>query len=37
VSIPVVNLITPLFAMAFMVHMYKRTTRFGPDWIVQKR
>jgi uncharacterized protein involved in cysteine biosynthesis len=26
VSIPIVNLATPLFAMAFMVHVYKRTT-----------
>ena len=26
VSIPIVNLATPLFAMAFMVHMYKRMT-----------
>jgi uncharacterized protein involved in cysteine biosynthesis len=24
VSIPIVNLATPLFGMAFMVHMYKR-------------
>jgi CysZ protein len=24
VSIPIVNLAAPLFAMAFMVHMYKR-------------
>jgi len=24
VSIPVVNLATPIFAMAFMVHMHKR-------------
>lgn len=27
VSIPVVNLATPLFAMAFMVHMHKRLSR----------
>jgi CysZ protein len=26
VSIPIVNLAAPLFAMAFMVHIYKRTT-----------
>ena len=26
VSIPIVNLATPLFAMAFMVHMHKRMT-----------
>jgi uncharacterized protein involved in cysteine biosynthesis len=25
VSIPIVNLATPLFAMALMVHMHKRT------------
>jgi uncharacterized protein involved in cysteine biosynthesis len=33
VSIPIVNLATPLFGMAFMVHMHKRlaaTTRSGP-------
>ena len=29
VSIPVVNLATPLFGMAFMVHMHKRLS--GPD------
>jgi CysZ protein len=27
VSIPVVNLATPLFGMAFMVHMHKRLSR----------
>jgi uncharacterized protein involved in cysteine biosynthesis len=27
VSIPIVNLATPLFAMAFMVHMHKRVER----------
>jgi uncharacterized protein involved in cysteine biosynthesis len=27
VSIPIVNLATPLFAMAFMVHMHKRISR----------
>ena len=26
VSIPIVNLGTPLFAMALMVHMYRRMT-----------
>ena len=26
VSIPVVNLATPIFAMAFMVHVHKRMT-----------
>ena len=29
VSIPIVNLATPLFAMAFMVHMYKRVMGGG--------
>jgi CysZ protein len=29
VSIPIVNLATPLFGMAFMVHMHKRLS--GPD------
>ena len=27
VSIPIVNLATPLFGMAFMVHVYKRLAR----------
>ena len=27
VSIPIVNLVTPLFAMALMVHLYKRVTK----------
>lgn len=31
VSIPVVNLATPLFAMAFMVHMHKRLTGPRPE------
>lgn len=30
VSIPIVNLATPLFAMALMVHTYKRIERLGP-------
>lgn len=29
VSIPIVNLATPLFGMAFMVHLHKRLTRAG--------
>jgi len=29
VSIPIVNLATPLFGMAFMVHMHKRLS--GPS------
>ncbi len=32
VSIPIVNLATPLFGMAFMVHMHKRLSgRAGAD------
>jgi uncharacterized protein involved in cysteine biosynthesis len=30
VSIPLLNLATPLFATAFMVHMHKRLSRIGP-------
>jgi CysZ protein len=30
VSIPIVNLATPLFGMAFMVHMHKRMVRLSP-------
>jgi CysZ protein len=30
VSIPIVNLATPLFGTAFMVHLYKRLTEKGP-------
>ena len=30
VSIPIVNLATPLFGMAFMVHMHKRLSRAAP-------
>src|SRR5690242_7424821 len=30
VSIPIVNLATPLFAMAFMVHLHKRLSRKNP-------
>jgi CysZ protein len=29
VSIPIVNLATPLFGMAFMVHMHKRLSGDG--------
>jgi uncharacterized protein involved in cysteine biosynthesis len=35
VSIPIVNLATPLFAMALMVHVYKRVG--GPRLIAQQR
>ena len=31
VSIPIVNLATPLFGMAFMVHMHKRLSARGPN------
>jgi CysZ protein len=30
VSIPILNLATPLFGMAFMVHMHKRLSRLSP-------
>ena len=36
VSIPIVNLAAPLFAMAFMVHMYKRMTD-DPRRLVDRR
>jgi len=31
VSIPIVNLATPIFAMAFMVHMHKRLSGPRPE------
>jgi uncharacterized protein involved in cysteine biosynthesis len=31
VSIPIVNLATPLFGMAFMVHMHKRLSGSRPE------
>jgi CysZ protein len=37
VSIPIVNLATPLFGMAFMVHMHKRLSGPRPDWIEPAR
>lgn len=37
VSIPIVNLATPLFAMAFMVHVYKRTERRAPTFSAPAR
>jgi uncharacterized protein involved in cysteine biosynthesis len=37
VSIPVVNLATPVFAMAFMVHMHKRLSGPRPELIEQVR
>ena len=33
VSIPIVNLATPLFVMAFMVHMHKRLSGPRPELI----
>lgn len=37
VSIPVVNLATPIFAMAFMVHMHKRLSGSRPELIEPAR
>src|ERR1700761_4437280 len=37
VSIPVVNLATPLFGMAFMVHMHKRLSGPRPELIARSR
>lgn len=37
VSIPIVNLATPLFAMAFMVHMHKRLSGPRPELIAPER
>jgi len=37
VSIPIVNLATPLFGMAFMVHMHKRLSGSRPELIEPKR
>jgi CysZ protein len=37
VSIPVVNLATPLFGMAFMVHMHKRLSGPSPELIEPSR
>ena len=37
VSIPIVNLATPLFGMAFMVHMHKRLSGSRPELIVPAR
>jgi uncharacterized protein involved in cysteine biosynthesis len=36
VSIPIVNLAAPLFAMAFMVHMYKRM-KIDPRRLMDQR
>jgi uncharacterized protein involved in cysteine biosynthesis len=36
VSIPIVNLATPLFGMAFMVHMHKRLSGRRPQLIARK-
>jgi CysZ protein len=37
VSIPIVNLATPLFGMALMVHMHKRLSGPGPELIEPER
>jgi CysZ protein len=37
VSIPIVNLATPLFGMAFMVHMHKRLSGPRPELIERRR
>jgi uncharacterized protein involved in cysteine biosynthesis len=37
VSIPIVNLATPLFAMTFMVHLYKRLLGPRPELIEPAR
>jgi uncharacterized protein involved in cysteine biosynthesis len=37
VSIPIVNLATPLFGMAFMVHMHKRLGGPRPELIEPSR
>jgi CysZ protein len=37
VSIPIVNLATPLFGMAFMVHMHKRLSGPRPELIEPSR
>jgi CysZ protein len=37
VSIPVVNLATPIFAMAFMVHVHKKLSGPRPELIEPKR
>jgi uncharacterized protein involved in cysteine biosynthesis len=37
VSIPIVNLATPLFGMAFMVHMHKRLSGPRPQLITRER
>jgi len=37
VSIPIVNLATPLFGMAFMVHMHKRLSGSRPELIEPER
>ena len=37
VSIPIVNLATPLFGMAFMVHMHKQLSGPRPELIEQRR
>lgn len=37
VSIPIVNLATPLFGMAFMVHLHKRLSGSRPEVLAPDR
>ena len=37
VAVPIVNLATPLFGMAFMVHMHKRLSGPRPELIEPRR
>jgi uncharacterized protein involved in cysteine biosynthesis len=37
VSIPIVNLATPLFAMALMVHLHKRLSGRRPELMEPRR
>jgi CysZ protein len=37
VSIPIVNLATPLFGMAFMVHIHKRLSGPRPELLEPER
>ena len=37
VSIPIVNLATPIFAMAFMVHIHKKLSGSRPELIEPPR
>jgi uncharacterized protein involved in cysteine biosynthesis len=37
VSIPILNLATPIFAMAFMVHVYKRLSSASTELVQARR